>query len=217
MNLEQARSNMIQQQIRPWEVFDQGVLDLLDVVRREEFAPAAYRTLAFADMEIPLGHGASMLAPRIEARALQTLKIRKTDKVLEIGTGSGYMAALLAAHAGHVHSVEIVAELADAARATLKHQDIGNVTVATGDAAQGWAAQAPYDAIMVSGGMPLLPQILLDQLKVGGRLLAFVGEAPIMEAQFVTRTAEKTFKCVSLFETVVPQLANAQQPARFSF
>jgi protein-L-isoaspartate(D-aspartate) O-methyltransferase len=217
MNLEQARNNMIQQQIRPWEVFDQGVLDLLDVVRREEFTPTAYRTLAFADMEIPLGHGASMLAPRIEARALQTLKIRKTDKVLEIGTGSGYMAALLAAHAGHVHSVEIVAELADAARATLKHQGIGNVAVVTGDAAQGWVAQAPYDAIMVSGGMPLLPQTLLNQLKIGGRLLAFVGEAPIMEVQFVTRTAEKTFKCVSLFETAVPQLANTQQPARFSF
>lgn len=217
MNPERARSNMIQQQIRPWEVIDQGVLDLLHIVRREEFVPAAYRALAFADTEIPLGHGASMLAPKIEAHALQALKIRKTDKVLEIGTGSGYMAALLAAHAAHVHTVEIVADLADAARTALRRQDVVNVTVATGDAAQGWSTEAPYDVIMVSGGLPLLPQTLLDQLKVGGRLLAFVGEAPVMEMQRVTRTAEKTFDCVNLFETVVPPLVNAVQPARFSF
>lgn len=217
MNPERARSNMIQQQIRPWDVIDQGVLDLLHIVRREEFVPAAYRALAFADTEIPLGHGASMLAPKIEAHALQALKIRKTDKVLEIGTGSGYMAALLAAHAAHVHTVEIVADLADAARAVLRRQGIANVTVATGDAAQGWPTEALYDAIMVSGGLPLLPQALLDQLKMGGRLLAFVGEAPVMEMQRVTRTAEKIFDYVNLFETVVPPLVNAVQPARFSF
>lgn len=217
MNPERARSNMIQQQIRPWDVIDQGVLDLLHIVRREEFVPAAYRALAFADTEIPLGHGASMLAPKIEAHALQALEVRKTDKVLEIGAGSGYMAALLAAHAAHVHTVEIVPDLADAARAALRRQGIANVTVTTGDAAQGWPAEAPYDVIMVSGGLPLLPQTLLDQLKIGGRLLAFVGEAPVMEVQRITRTAERKFECVNLFETVVPQLVNAVQPARFSF
>lgn len=217
MNPERARSNMIQQQIRPWDVIDQGVLDLLHIVRREEFVPAAYRALSFADTEIPLGHGASMLAPKIEAHALQALEVRKTDKVLEIGAGSGYMAALLAAHAAHVHTVEIVPDLADAARAALRRQGIANVTVTTGDAAQGWPAEAPYDVIMVSGGLPLLPQTLLDQLKIGGRLLAFVGEAPVMEVQRITRTAERKFECVNLFETVVPQLVNAVQPARFSF
>jgi protein-L-isoaspartate(D-aspartate) O-methyltransferase len=217
MNLEQARSNMVEQQIRPWKVLDQDVIDLLYVVHREEFVPTAYRFLAFADTEIPLGHGASMFAPKIEALALQMLKIRKTDKVLEIGTGSGYMAALLAAHAAHVHSVEIVPELAESARALLKRQDIGNVAVVTGDAAHGWAAQAPYDVIMASGGLPMLPQQLLDQLKVGGRLLAFIGESPVMEMQLVTRIAEKNFECVSLLETMVPQLVNAQQPAHFSF
>ncbi len=217
MNLEQARFNMIEQQIRPWDVLNLDVLDLLYVVKREEFVPPAYRALAFADGEIPLGHGACMLTPQIESRALQALQVRKTDKVLEIGTGSGYMAALLAAHSAHVWTVEIVPELAEAARATFKLQDIGNVTVATGNAALGWTAQAPYDVIMVSGGLPMLPQQLLDQLKIGGRLLAFVGEAPVMEALLVTRTAENTFQKVNLFETQVPQLIDAQQPPRFAF
>ena len=217
MNLEQARSNMIEQQIRPWEVLDQDVIDLLYVVRREEFVPTAYRLLAFADAEIPLGHGASMLAPKIEAHAVQALKVRKTDKVLEIGTGSGYMAALLAAHAAHVDSVEIVPELAEIARATLRRQDIGNVAVLTGDAAQGWAAPAPYDVIMISGGMPVLPRQLLDQLKVGGRLLAFVGEAPVMAAQLVTRMADGSFRTEARFETQTASLVNVKQQERFVF
>ena len=217
MNLEQARFNMVEQQIRPWEVLDLDVLDLLYVVKREEFVPAAYRQLAFADTEIPLGHGASMLAPKLEAHALQALQIRKSDRVLEIGTGSGYMAALLAAHAAHVWTVEIVPELAAAASENFKRHDIGNIIVSSGDGSLGWPAQAPYDVIMVSGGLPVLPQQLIDQLKIGGRMLAFVGEAPLMEAQLVTRTGEKSFQTVGLFETLVPTLVNTQQPARFSF
>lgn len=217
MNLEQARYNMVEQQIRPWEVFDEDVLDLLFVVKREEFVPTAYRQLAFADVEIPLGHGACMLAPKIEAHALQALHIRKSDKVLEIGTGSGYMAALLAAHAEHVWSVEIVPELAEKARTTFHRLDIGNVTVETGDAALGWAARAPYDVIMGSGSLPVLPPQLQAQLKVGGRLFAVVGEGPVMEARLITRLTEDAFHSITLFETMLPALINAPQPARFTF
>ena len=144
MNVEQARFNMIEQQIRPWEVLDQGVLDLLQVVKREEFVPPAFRSIAFADTEIPLGHGAVMLAPKIEAKMLQELQIKPSDKVLEIGAGSGYMAALLAAKAEHVFTVEIEPDLAEMARANLKRQGVDNVTVEEGDGARGWAAHAPY-------------------------------------------------------------------------
>ena len=217
MNLEQARFNMIEQQIRPWEVSDQDVLDLLFVVKREEFVPQAYRLLAFADIEIPLGHDASMLPPKIEAHALQALRVGKTDKVLEIGSGSGYMAALLAAHAAQVWSVDIVPELTAMARANLKRQDIGNVTLETGDAVLGWPSHAPYDVIMVSASLPLVPPELLSQLKVGGRLFAIVGEVPAMQAQLIVRTGEGSYNSVSLFETVVPALANAPQPSRFTF
>ena len=217
MNLEQARFNMIEQQIRPWEVIDQGVLDLLFVVKREEFVPQAYRLLAFADIEIPLGHDASMLPPKIEAHALQALRVTKSDKVLEIGSGSGYMAALLAAHAAHVWSIDIEPRLTEGARANLKRQDIGNVTLETGDAVCGWPAHAPYDVIMVSGSVPMVPPELLAQLKIGGRMFAVVGEAPAMQAQLIVRTSADACNTPSLFETVLPALANARQPARFTF
>lgn len=217
MNLEKARFNMVEQQIRPWAVLDQNVLDLLYVVKREEFVPTAYRELAFADVEIPLGGEACMLAPKIEAHALQALQVRKADKVLEIGTGSGFMAALLAAHADHVWSVEIVPELAEMARANLRRQGIDNVTVETADAALGWPAHAPYDVIMVSGSLPVLPKELLAQLKVGGRLFAIVGETPVMEARLVTRIADGSFRTVVRFETQTPSLVNAQQQERFVF
>ena len=217
MNLETARFNMVEQQIRPWTVLEQNVLDLLYVVKREEFVPAAYRDLAFADAEIPLRGEAVMLAPKIEAYALQALQLRKADKVLEIGTGSGFMAALLAAHADHVWSVEIVPELAEMARANLAKQGIDNVTVETGDAALGWPTHAPYDAIMVSGSLPVLPKELLDQLKIGGRLFAIVGEAPVMGAQLITRTAEDAFRTDVRFETQTASLVNAQQQESFVF
>lgn len=217
MNLEQARFNMIEQQIRPWEVIDQGVLDLLFVVKREEFVPQAYRLLAFADIEVPLGHGATMLPPKIEAHALQALRVGKTDKVLEIGSGSGYMAALLAAHAAQVWSVDIVPALTDMARENLKRQGISNVTLETGDAANGWSAHAPYDVIMVSGSLPAIPPELAAQLKIGGRMFAIVGELPAMHAQLIVRTGEDAYTTKALFETVAPPLANAPQPARFVF
>ena len=217
MNTEQARFNMIEQQIRPWDVLDPSVLSLLSVVRREAYVPEAQRDLAFADVELPLGYGQSMLAPRVEARILQELAIKNTDKVLEIGTGSGYMAALLAAKAEFVYSVEIVPELVEFARANLKRAGVANVSVDLGDAAQGWPLYKPYDVIVVSGSLPVLPDALLRQLKIGGRLVAIVGEAPVMEMLLVTRTEEDAFNTVAVLETVVAPLENTAQRDKFVF
>ncbi|MBL8487033.1 MAG: protein-L-isoaspartate O-methyltransferase [Rhodocyclaceae bacterium] len=217
MNLEKARFNMVEQQIRPWEVLDPDVLDLLFVVKREEFVPLALRSLAFSDCEIPLGHGGAMLAPKIEAHALQAVQARKHEKVLEVGTGSGYMAALLAAHADRVWTVEISPELAEMARANLKRQGIENVVVETGNGATGWPAHAPYDIIVVSAAVPAVPQELLAQLKVGGRLFAIVGEAPAMTARLITRTGEAAFSDVGLFETSTAPLAEMPAKPRFAF
>jgi protein-L-isoaspartate(D-aspartate) O-methyltransferase len=217
MNIEQARFNMIEQQIRPWEVLDPEVLDLLFVVKREDFVPAAYRNLAFADMEIPIGSGQVMLAPRVEARLMQELGIRNTDKVLEIGTGSGYMAALLAARADHVVTVESRPEIAEFARQNLERAGVANVTIEIGDGANGWAQRGSYDAIVVSGALPSLPDALLKQLRLGGRLAAIVGEAPVMEAQLVTCSAEGVYNTINLFETVVPALDSWNAMPGFSF
>ena len=217
MNIEQARFNMIEQQIRPWDVLDPAVLDLLFVVKREDFAPAAYRNLAFADMEIPLGSGQVMLAPKIEAKMLQELVIKNTDKVLEIGTGSGYMAALLAARAEHVVTIESRSELADLARQNLQKANVTNVTVEVGDGANGWSARGPYDAIVVSGSVPTLPDALLKQLRVGGRMTIVVGQVPVMEAQLITCTAEGVYNTVTLFETVIPALEGIASKSGFSF
>jgi protein-L-isoaspartate(D-aspartate) O-methyltransferase len=217
MNIEQARFNMVEQQIRPWDVLDQEVLDLLFEVKREQFVPPTYQSVAFVDAEIPLGRGATMLTPKIEARVMQALHVRKSDKVLEVGTGSGYMAALLAARANHVYSVEIDMELAATARENLKRAGVDNVTVEDGDGARGWPAHAPYDVIVLSGSTPVVPQELLHQLKPGGRMIAFVGEAPVMQAQLTTNTGEGGFQTVNLFETVVAPLKNAPQPQRFVF
>lgn len=221
MDVEQARFNMIEQQIRPWEVLDPEVLRVLSSVKREDFVPAAHRALAFADIELPLGSkgeaGQTMLEPKIEARLLQELSLKNTDIVLEIGSGSGYMAALLATKAEYVYSVEIDPELVAFAQGNLQRAGVANVSVQRGDAARGWPAQAPYDAIVVSASMPVLPPELLAQLKVGGRLVAVVGELPVMQAQLVTRTAEDAFNTINLFETVVAPLVNAQQREQFAF
>jgi len=217
MNMEQARFNMIEQQVRPWEVLDQDVLDLLYVVRREDFVPAAYRALAFSDIEIPLGDGERMWTPKIEARVLQELGVKKTERALEVGTGSGYFTALLARLAQHVTSVEINPRLRTFGEQNLQRQGTDNVTVELGDAAQGWGAHAPYDIIVLTGSTPVLPQALLAQLKTGGRLFAIVGDAPVMEARLVTRVAGNALRSVDLFETSFPPLRNAAQPQRFSF
>ncbi len=217
MNTEQARFNMIEQQIRPWEVLDPTVLSLLSVVKREDFVPAAYNDLAFADVEIPISSSQSMLVPRMEARILQELGVKHTDTVLEIGTGSGYMAALLAAKAEFVYSIEIDPALADTARNNLQTSGVANVTVVTGDGALGWAENAPYDVIVLSGSTPVLPEAILQQLKIGGRLVAVVGELPAMQLQLVIRTTEDAFSTINVLETVVAPLVNATQRDKFVF
>ncbi len=217
MNLEQARHNMVEQQIRPWEVLDQDVLDLLYAVPREEFVPAVYRNLAFSDLEVPIGEGERMWAPKIEARALQALAIRRTDRVLEIGTGSGYLTALLARRAAQVCSVELRPALAAFGRANLERHGVDNVTLATGDAARGYAKGAPFDLIVLTGSTPVLPQAFLDSLAPGGRLFAVVGEAPVMTAKVITCAAPGSYRIAELFETVLAPLANCVQPARFTF
>lgn len=217
MNFERARFNMVEQQIRPWDVLDQDVLDLLMTVRREEFVPAVHKTLSFADIEIPVGCGQVMLKPNIEGKILQALPLKRSDSVLEIGSGSGYFAALLAARTDWVRTIEIERELVTLASENLNRYGVDNVVVEEGDASRGWSCHAPYDVIVVSGGMPMIPQSLLDQLKVGGRLFAFVGEAPVMEGRLVTCVAEGQFKVEDVFETVVPMLKNVQRKDEFRF
>jgi protein-L-isoaspartate(D-aspartate) O-methyltransferase len=217
MNFEQARTNMVEQQIRTWEVLDQAVLDLLYVVPREDFVPPAYRTLAFIDMEIPIGEGEKMMAPKMEARIVQEVAPRKSERVLEVGTGSGYLTALLAHRAAHVHSVEIRPALAAFGRANLERHGADNVTLETGDAARGWPTRAPYDVIVLTGSTPVLPKALPEQLSPGGRLFAVVGEAPVMVARLVTCSAPGALRSVELFDTLLAPLANAEQPARFIF
>ena len=217
MNVEQARTNMVEQQIRTWEVLDQTVLDLLYAVPREDFVPPPYRTLAFADMEIPIGEGEKMMAPKLEARIVQEVAPRKSERVLEIGTGSGYLTALLAHRAAHVHSVEIRPALAAFGRANLERHGADNVTLETGDAARGWPTRAPYDVIVLTGSTPVLPKTLLEQLSPGGRLFAVVGEGPVMVARLVTCSAPGALRSVELFDTLLAPLANAEQPPRFLF
>lgn len=217
MDFELARFNMVEQQIRPWEVLDPRVLELVGRVRREEFVPQQYRALAFADMEIPLGHGEAMLAPKLEARMLQELALKPGDRVLEVGTGSGYMTALLASLSAHVYSVELIAEFTRAAGARLEQHDIRNVTLDTGDAARGWDRHAPYDAIMLTGSVPLLPDAFAKSLLPGGRLIAVVGKPPVMEARLITCAAAGAFCTTGLFETCIAPLKNALQPGKFVF
>jgi protein-L-isoaspartate(D-aspartate) O-methyltransferase len=221
MNIEQARFNMIEQQIRPWDVLALDVLDLLFVVKRESFVPDAYKDLAFFDTEIPLPCGESMLTPKYEARILQEANVKKHENVLEIGAGSGYMAALLAHRARHVTTLEIEPTLKDLAQHNLSAYGVTNVDVVLADGAQGWGGNghnsAPFDVIVISGSLPLLPDAFLQQIKVGGRILATVGEEPVMSAQVITRVSESTFETVKLFETCVKPLRHAQTPTHFKF
>jgi len=212
-NMEQARFNMIEQQIRPCDVLEARILDLLHHVRREQFVPEDKRPMAFMDMEIPLGYGVAMWQPKLEARVLQELHLERSDNVLEIGTGSGYLTALLSALAGHVTSVEIVPELSNSAKSHLQHRD--NVTLAIGDGSRGWGEG--FDAIVLTGSTPVLPEAFRNSLNIGGRLFAIVGEAPVMEAQLTTRIAAEVFETVNIMETSVAPLQNAQQPDRFVF
>lgn len=226
--VERARANMIEQQIRTWEVLDDSVLSLLSVVKREDFLPAAYRSMAFVDTEVPLPNGQSMLAPKVEARLLQELAVQRHERVLEVGAGSGYMAALLAHKAQHVTTLEIDPELARFATENLHRAWVGNVSVLQADASQAPPVDGPFDVIVLSGSVAELPRALLSQLKPAGRLTAIVGQLPVMRAVLVTRggsTAspgspkggEAGFGTVELFDTVAPRLSGFGEPSRFSF
>ena len=216
MNLENARQNMIEQQIRPWEVLDQRVLDLLNEIPRENFVPKRYLKLAYADTTIPLGDEQVMMPPRVEARILQALNIQADETVLEVGTGSGYVTALLASLAEHVYSVDINTEMTRTAGEKLADHGIINVVLETGDAARGWDAHAPYDVIVLTGSLPLLPDNFKQALTVGGRLLAIVGDTPAMDVVLITRVGESEWTQETLFETDLPPLINAPEPDRFS-
>jgi protein-L-isoaspartate(D-aspartate) O-methyltransferase len=224
-NLEQARFNMIEQQIRPWDVLDTTVLDLLSVVRREDFVPIAHKALAFVDMQIPLTQpteaalqsGQCMLEPKVEARLLQDLHVQRHEKVLEVGTGSGYMAALLSHRAQRVVSLEINPDIARMARANLQRAGVTNVDVREGDGAKGMPAEAPFDVIVLSGSVAEVPQLLLQQLKVGGRLAAIVGFEPMMRATIVTRTGDATYVTTQPWDTIAPRLAHFPEPSKFHF
>jgi protein-L-isoaspartate(D-aspartate) O-methyltransferase len=213
---EQARYNMVEQQIRTWEVLDQRVLDLLFAVKREDFVPAAYRSLAFADLELPLPNGARMWTPKMEARVVQELAPKPSERVLEIGTGSGYLTALLASEAGDVTSVEIDAPMATDARAKLTRFGFANARLEAGDGARGFGSET-YDVIVLTGSTPLLPERFFEQLAPGGRLFAVVGELPVMTARLIRSEAPGARVAVDLFETVVESLRNALTPARFEF
>ena len=221
MNFEQARFNMIEQQIRPWQVLDADVLELLSVVRREDFVPPAHKALAFADMELPLRPhgepGQCMLAPKVEARMLQDLAVQKHEKVLEIGSGSGYMAALLAQRAQRVISLEIDPELAALARANLQRAGVLNVEVRQADGAKGAPVEGPFDVIVLSGSVAEVPHKLLEQLKPGGRLIAIVGEQPVMRATLITRTGAAEYRTSQGWDTVAPRLLNFPEHPRFNF
>ena len=221
IDIEHARFNMVEQQIRTWEVLDQQVLDLLFAVRREDFVAPQYRSLAFVDMEIPLADnaptGERMLAPKLEARMLQELAVKPTDRILEVGTGSGYMTALLAKRGAHVTSVEINPAYSAVAATRLSAHGIANVTLEVGDAARGWSKHAPYDVIVLTGSVPVLADDFQRSLKPGGRLLAIVGEAPAMQARLTTCAGGGAYDSVSLFETCIAALRNAPQPERFVF
>ncbi len=214
-NLEQARFNMVEQQIRPWNVLDMRVLDLLSKVKREQFVPPAMREMVFMDMEIPLGYGASMWQPKLEARVAQALQLGRGDRVLEVGSGSGYLAALLSHLAAHVTSVEIVPELNAFAEKNLAVQHIDNVTLVIGDAAQGW--HGSYDAIVLTGSVPVLPEAFQDSLLPGGRMFAIVGDGQVMQAKLTTHVASGIFESSTLFETSIAPLQNVLQPKRFVF
>jgi protein-L-isoaspartate(D-aspartate) O-methyltransferase len=217
MNIEQARFNMIEQQIRPWDVLDSAVLELLAVVKREDFVPAAYRALAFVDTEVPLAGGQCMLAPKVEARLLQELGVHKHERVLEVGAGSGFMAALLAHRAQHVTTLEIDPELAEFAQNNLRRAGVLNATVINADGSQGLASEGPYDVIVLSGSVAEVPTALLAQLKVGGRLAAIVGQLPVMRAVVIERSAEQGVERRVLFDTVAQRLRGFEEPTRFHF
>ena len=216
-NVEQIRYNMVEQQVRPWDVLDSNVLNLMDSTPREAFVPASHTNVAYADIEVPLGHGEIMLAPRVVGRLMQAVNPHSSDVALEVGTGSGYLTALLAQACRQVYSVDIHADFVEAARTKLAAQNLTNVTLETGDAAKGWDKHQPYDVIIITGSLPVLPESFQHSLQRGGRMAAIVGDGPVMEAILITRSGENEWSREVLFETDLAPLKNAAQPERFTF
>jgi len=217
LNFEQARFNMIEQQVRPWDVLDDRVLRALAEVPREKFVPERYQSLAFSDISIPLDHGQAMMPPKIEGRLLQALAIKPGDRVLEVGTGSGYLTACLAHLGGQVHSVDIFESFVQEAEPKLAPAYAGKFTLETRDAAAGWDQPGVFEAIAVTGSLPVLHRGFHEALALGGRLFVVVGKPPVMQALLVTRTGGSTWDQESLFETSLPALVNAAQPDGFRF
>ena len=217
MNIEQARFNMVEQQIRTWDVLDPDVLALLFEVKRERFVPEAHRALAFMDLEIPIGHGEAMMQPKVEARILQELAIQPHETVYEAGTGTGYLTALLSRRARHVTSAEIHADLRAGAASALGAEGISNVTLLDGDSARAPLGETAYDVIVLTGSTPLLPDAFAARLNPGGRIFAVTGEEPVMEAVLVRHVAKDSFRRTVLFETMLKPLVNALEPTRFRF
>lgn len=215
-DIELARLNMVESQVRTWDVTDPRVLALLARAPREDYVPARYRNLAFADMALPLGHAQAMMPPKLEARLLQALDIGPKDRILEVGTGSGFMTSLLAALGAHVVSVEIFPEFSQEAARKLRAHGVNNITLEVGDAADGWARGAPYDAILITGSLPVLPASFADALAPHGRLLAVVGTSPAMEVKRIHRLDGARHE-TTLFETDLPPLVNARAPSAFRF
>lgn len=217
MSTELAQFNMVEQQIRPWDVLDQNVLDLMAITPRADYVPESRRGMAFMDINIPLGHGAVMLQPKMEARLLQALEINKDDNILLVGTGTGHLASLLAQLGKHVLAIDINNEFTALAEKNLAAHNISNVTLETGDAARGWDAGKPYDVIFISGSLPTLPDSFRESLNKGGRMIAVVGKAPVMEAKLIRRRDETSWSETDLFETEIPALSNAIQLDAFEF
>lgn len=216
MDIEQARFNMIEQQIRPWDVLDFKILDILKNVPREQFVPDTHTKLAFADIQIPLAHGEVMMEPKVEARLVQELNLTPDDKVLEVGTGSGYVTALLASLAKHVVSVDIHKDLSNQAADKLSKIGITNITLESGDAIKGWPSTGGFDAILLTGSVAKVPNEFIEALKDGGRFVAIVGENPVMEAISITKTGDSVER-ISLFDTMLPPLVGAKQQKSFVF
>ncbi len=214
---EQARFNMVEQQIRPWQVLDKAALSVLSQLPRELFVPQAYQALAYTDTEVPLANGHSMLPPRVDARLMHDLELTGTEKVLAIGVGSGYLCALVAGRAQRVIGLEMDADLAATARDNLQRAGVSNVDVRVANGNQGAAGDAPFDAIVLGGSVAEVPQALLQQLKVGGRLLAIVGQDPVMSATLFTRTGDVAWSSKALWDTTAPRLQGFTEPSRFQF
>ncbi len=217
MNIEQARFNMIEQQIRTWDVLDDQVLNILSSTPREDFVPEQYRALAFSDISVPLAHQQAMMPPKLEGKLLQSLTIAPTDRILEIGTGSGYLTACLARLGGNVHSVDLYDDFLQRAGARLEQHSIRNVTLEQGDAAAGWKSDSGFDVIAVTGSLPVLHRGFHRVLNTGGRLFVIVGQPPVMQALLITRVGEQEWNQESLFETSIPALVNAPEPEKFHF